>query len=256
MKHDFEQRRQKRIENAEKRAAKNTAESDRLWEQADKMSSVIPMGQPILVGHHSEKSDRRYRGKIDGVRRKSIEAMDKSSYYSGKAESIKSNDAISSDDHNALEKLEAKLKGLEECADFMKKANVFIKKKNREGFLKLPMASEEMWNELTSGRFGSIGFEHFKFSNNSAERRRIKQRIIGLKSQTNKPAVDRVIHGVRLLENRDANRLQIIFEGKPSRETIDKLKQGGFRWSPTMGAWQRHVNQSAYNFAKNLLESL
>jgi Domain of unknown function (DUF3560) len=28
------------------------------------MASVIPFGQPILVGHYSEKSDRRHRSRI------------------------------------------------------------------------------------------------------------------------------------------------------------------------------------------------
>ena len=256
MKHDFQQRRQKRIDNAENRAAKNAQESDRLWSKADEMSDVIPMGQPILVGHHSEKADRKFRDKIDNTRRQSIDAMDKADYYKHKAESIKSNDAISSDDPNALEKLQAKLESLERAADFMKKANVFIRKKNRDGFLTLPMASEEMWAELTSGRFGSIGFEHFKFSNNSAERRRIKRRMEMLKSQKQRPAIDKVINGVRLFENREAGRLQLLFDGKPSKETIAKLKQGGFRWSPSQGAWQRHINQGAYNVAKHLLEKL
>ena len=256
MKHDFEQRKQKRIDNSENRAAKNASESEKLWQKANGMADVIPMGQPILVGHHSEQSDRRYRGKIDGTRRKSIQAMEKAEYYEGKAESIKSNDAISSDDPYALEKLQAKLKRLEQSAEFMKKANVFIKKRNKEGFLTLPMASIEMWEELTSGRFGSIGFEHFKFSNNSAERRRIKKRIDILIAQELKPAIDNVINGVRLFENREAGRLQIIFDGKPSKEIISTLKHSGFRWSPSMGAWQRHINQSAYNVAKSILDSL
>ncbi|WP_379090693.1 DUF3560 domain-containing protein [Pedobacter sp. UC225_65] len=256
MKHDFEQRRQKRVENAENRAAKNAGKSDRLWQKANRMADVIPMGQPILVGHHSEKSDRKYRGKIDSMRRKSIEAMEKAAYYERKAESIRSNDAISSDDPDALEKLKAKLKRLEESAEFMKKANVFIKKRNKEGFLALPMASVEIWDELTSGRYGSVGYEHFKFSNNSAERRRIKKRIDMLKSQKLRPAIDRVINGARLFENREAGRLQIIFDGKPSQMVISVLKQAGFRWSPSMGAWQRHISQSAYNSAKDILESL
>lgn len=256
MKHDFEQRRQRRIDNAENRASKNAQESDRLWSRADEMSGVIPMGQPILIGHHSEKADRRFRDKIDGTRRQSIDAMDKADYYKQKAESIKNNDAISSDDPNAIEKLQAKLESLERAADFMKKANVFIKKKNRDGFLNLPMASEEMWAELTSGRFGSVGFEHFKFSNSSAERRRIKKRMEMLKYQFQRAAIDKVINGVRLFENREAGRLQLLFNGKPSKETIAKLKQGGFRWSPSQGAWQRHINQAAYNLAKHLLENL
>lgn len=44
------------------RAAKQ--ESAKLAQKAHDMASVIPMGQPILVGHYSEGRDRRYRAKI------------------------------------------------------------------------------------------------------------------------------------------------------------------------------------------------
>ena len=42
--------------------------------------------------------------------------------------------------------------------------------------------------------------------------------------------------------NRDANRLQIFFEGKPDEATRNTLKENGFRWSPKAGAWQRQLN--------------
>lgn len=257
MKHDFEERRKRRIDSAENRAEKNAQQSDRLWEKADDMASIIPMGQPILVGHHSEKGDRRYRSKIDDTRRKSIEASEKSEYYSAKAESIKSNDAIFSDDPSALEKLEAKLKSLSDLADFMKKTNACIRKKDKKGFLLLPMASEQMWEELHSEkRFGGFGFAGFTLSNNSAERRRLKQRIEQLKKQGERKPIDTTIGDVRLLENREANRLQILFGQKPEQSTIAKLKAHGFRWCRSEGAWQRHISAGALYWAREVLENL
>lgn len=257
MKHDFKQRRQRRIETAENRAEKNARESDRLWEKADDMASIIPMGQPILVGHHSEKGDRRYRGKIDDTRRKSIVASEKSEYYADKAEGIKANDAIFSDDPNALEKLEAKLKSLSDLADFMKNANACIRKKDRAGFLLLPMASEQMWEELHGEkRFGGFGFAGFTLSNNSAERRRLKQRIEKLKEQDERTAIDTTIGEARLLENREANRLQILFGQKPEQPVIAQLKAHGFRWCRSEGAWQRHISTGALYWARKILTNI
>lgn len=257
MKHDFEERRQRRIDNAENRAEKNAQESDRLWEKADDMASIIPMGQPILVGHHSEKGDRRYRGKIDQTRRKSIEASDKSAYYADKAEGIKANDAIFSDDPSALEKLEAKLKSLTELSEFMKNANACIRKKDREGFLKLPLASEEMWVELhDEKRFGGFGFAGFTLSNNSAERRRVAQRIDRIRKQNERPVIDTTIGNARVFENREANRLQIIFEEKPNASVISQLKSHGFRWCRSEGTWQRHISGNALYWAKQILNGL
>lgn len=71
------ERRMRRIANAEKQAAKNEAESDRLYIQAKEMISVIPFGQPVLVGHHSEGRDRRYRGKIHDTFGKSFALQEK-----------------------------------------------------------------------------------------------------------------------------------------------------------------------------------
>ncbi len=254
MKHDFNQRKERRIENAEQQAAKNQQESEQLFAKAKQMSSVIPFGQPILVGHHSEGRDRKYRGKIERTFEKSFEAEEKASYYENKAETIKNNPSIFSDDPQALEKLETKLKSLTELADFMKMANVCIRKKDKEGFLKLERASEQLWEELHSEkRFGGFGFAGFTLSNNSAERRRLTKRIEKLKNQSSCEAIDKVIGGVRLFE---AGRLQLLFEGKPEAKTIGELKAHGFRWCRSEGAWQRHINQSAYYWAKHILKGL
>jgi acyl dehydratase/Ni/Co efflux regulator RcnB len=70
---------EKRAENAEKKANSfcNTSIS---------MISAIPVGQPIHVGHHSEKADRRYREKADNNMRRSVEESEKAGYYADKAQ--------------------------------------------------------------------------------------------------------------------------------------------------------------------------
>ncbi|MBZ4187664.1 DUF3560 domain-containing protein [Niabella beijingensis] len=106
MKNDFEQRKQNRIEYAKQQAEKNRQKGDNLYNHATEMQSVIPFGQPILIGHHSEKRDRNYRNKIHNTFGKAFEAMDKAKYYEQKAETIADNNAISSDDPQALDKLD------------------------------------------------------------------------------------------------------------------------------------------------------
>ncbi|HEX7276275.1 MAG TPA: DUF3560 domain-containing protein [Acidimicrobiales bacterium] len=60
-----------RSERLAARADRLSARSDRLstqaggeWERARQMADVIPFGQPIMVGHHSEGRDRNYRAKV------------------------------------------------------------------------------------------------------------------------------------------------------------------------------------------------
>lgn len=45
--------------------------------------------------------------------------------------------------------------------------------------------------------------------------------------------------------NTDANRLQLIFDGKPAENVRAILKNNGFRWSPRYMAWQRQLTENA-----------
>lgn len=245
MKHDFHQRKQNRIAHAENQALKNEAESEQLYLKSKEMASVIPMGQPILVGHHSEHRDRNYRDKIHNTMGRSVAAGKKAAYYAEKAESIKDNDAIFSDDPGALSKLEEKLAVLRANQDFMKSANKFVRKGDKEGFLNLPMSSAKMWDKLNEPGWWGKGFAGFSLTNNNANIKRVEQRIAALKAQeVNKP-VEETINGVRVLENREANQLQLYFDGKPAAEVIRQLKQHGFRWCRSELAWQRHISSNA-----------
>lgn len=52
--------------------------------------------------------------------------------------------------------------------------------------------------------------------------------------------------------NRDENRVQIIFDGKPDADIRSDLKRSGFRWAPSQGAWQRQLNQNGIYAAKQV----
>lgn len=55
MSQDYYERQEARRERYELRAERARQESDAAARQAEKIASIIPMGQPILVGHHSEE---------------------------------------------------------------------------------------------------------------------------------------------------------------------------------------------------------
>jgi hypothetical protein len=257
MKHDFEERRQKRINNAKSRAVKNEQEAESLYNSAQERARMIPLGQPILVGHHSEKRDRNFREGIHNTFGKSFEKSKKADYYADKADSIESNNAVFSDDPKAIEKLTERLNNLKQVQEFMRAANRCIKKRDKEAFLKLAYGSESLWEQLiTPDHLKRVGFASYKLTNNSANIRRIEQRIEALKKQGTKAATDKTINGVRIFENMEANRLQLIFEDKPGAEIRQRLKANGFRWSPTEGAWQRHISPHALYSAESIAEAL
>ena len=49
----------------------------------------------------------------------------------------------------------------------------------------------------------------------------------------------------KIERNKDVNRLQLKFDGKPPQEQREILKKHGFRWSPTQEAWQRQLTPNA-----------
>ena len=59
--------------------------------------------------------------------------------------------------------------------------------------------------------------------------------------------------GGKVVQNWSENRLQILFDEKPSREIIDLLKKNAFKWSPKFGAWQRQNTNNAVCAAKKIL---
>lgn len=58
------------------------------FDGVNRIVSFIPMGQPILVGHHSEKRARRDRERIDTGMRKGIDEGKRADYWTSRAQSV------------------------------------------------------------------------------------------------------------------------------------------------------------------------
>ena len=53
------------------------------------------------------------------------------------------------------------------------------------------------------------------------------------------PTDEHAFDGGRVVNNREDDRVQIVFDDKPPEVMRSALKARGFRWSPKSGAWQR-----------------
>lgn len=62
-----------------------------------------------------------------------------------------------------------------------------------------------------------------------------------------------VLGDLRILENAEDMRLQLFFSGKPEAEIIQILKKNGFKWAPSVGAWQRLLNNNALYALKHFV---
>jgi len=71
--------------------------------------------------------------------------------------------------------------------------------------------------------------------------------------QANKASREYTISNGKILFNYEADRLQIIFDGKPERQVIELLKRNAFKWAPSNMAWQRQLTNNAIHGAVNVV---
>lgn len=247
------------------------------YKRADLREEVsgIPLGQPILVGHHSESRHRNAIKRADNAMRRSVEESKKAGEYRAKAASVGSG-GISSDDPEALDKLAAKLAKKEANQVFMREANKVIRAFYKAGvrdansgaywdryLARLAEKTGRQWSAaeacaaLQPDFAGRIGFADYQLSNNNAEISRIKKRIAQLERAAKAEPKEAEYQGLcKVVENVEENRVQIIFDGKPSADVRSVLKSNGFRWSRYNMAWQRHLNNAGRWAAERVIKEL
>ena len=163
---------------------------------------------------------------------------------------------ISSDDPQAVEKLEAKLAALEKHQEMMKAANAAIRMKDpAKGDAKLAelgYTPEDIAKLRAPDFCGRIGYPAYELQHNNANIRSIRGRIAELKKRTENTPEGWEFDGGRVVVNTTENRLQIIFDGKPDADVRTELKGEGFRWAPSQGAWQRQLTDNAMRAARRI----
>ena len=155
---------------------------------------------------------------------------------------------IKSSDEDCIERLEYKLETLKALQEKMKSANVAIRKKDKEeGDLDLLALgySPDQIKELRTPDFGGrIGYPAYMLQNNNQEIHRVEDRINSLKAIKDKGTIEEENKGYTYREDPESMRIQFIFDGKPSDDIRNILKQNGFRWAPSQGAWQRQLTRN------------
>jgi hypothetical protein len=181
--------------------------------------------------------------------------------YGSKNRNFDSNNprsGISSDDPKASEKLRTKLAELEQFQEFMKKVNTIIKRESTtEGRIKdlLPISNNEVSlarNLLEPDYAGRIGFKQYQLTNNSANIRRIRDRIAALEKTATRQDREESTDGYTYREDTEENRLMFIFDGKPGEEIRCLLEGRGFKWSSSRNAWVRQWTDNARFAAQDI----
>lgn len=259
----YELRQQARRERLEAAAARAEAKAERAFRRADLREEVsgIPLGQPVLIGHHSERRHRRALERADRAMRAGIEASKRAKELASRAAGVGTG-GISSDDPEALNKLRARVAELEARQQRMKDANALIRKHAKAGrdaqvaaLIEAGRPGVTAVRLLAPDCLGRIGYPDYALSNNNANIRRLKLRIKALELRAHDadagPAEPSDFGSGITVEHRD-DRICVAFPGKPAETIRTDLKRHGFKWSPTRGAWVRMPSSTARYHAERI----
>ena len=162
---------------------------------------------------------------------------------------------ISADDPEAVQKLKSKLAGLEQEQERMKAVNAYYRKhKTLDGCPQLTPDEVERRKAAMarSWRADPHPYESYLLTNNNANIRQTKKRIEELSAKKEVEFEGWSFEGGEVKMDLQANRLQVFFHEKPDRDTCSAMRHGGFRWAPSVGAWQRQLTDNAIYAATHL----
>jgi len=146
---------------------------------------------------------------------------------------------IKSNDANAIDKLKEKLaNALEEHAGY-KAFNAQARKDGTQPHMPYVMSN-------SNGRIKGIKDRIAHLERLAAQES--KEIVVETESEES--------NGIRIVDNVEAHRLQIFFNGKPSAEIRTQLKKNGFRWAPSVSAWQSYRSDHATRAAKEIVSAI
>lgn len=193
-------------------------------------TSGIPMGQPVLVGHHSEKHHRRALERADNAMRQSIEHSSMAKHHAQCADGIERqlDTSIFSDDPDALEALQAKLARLEAERAEIKAFNAKCRKGDAECIAKIATICRHTADDPRKG------YPAYKLRNLGGEITRCKKRIEEVKVRQARDAETEAAGGV-LVKDHGNGWTSVQFSEKPDRTILDALRGAEFSWG--RGRW-------------------
>jgi hypothetical protein len=146
---------------------------------------------------------------------------------------------IRSDDKNALDKLRNKL---EEAL------------KEHEGYKEYNKQARKEGKET---------LRPYVLTNSNQRIKNIKDRIKHLEKLEELKVAEKeegpkeiIINDIKIIDSLEANRVQIFFNFKPDSDIRTILKSNGYRWTPSIGAWQHYRGYGVIEKAKEIVSNI
>ncbi|WP_304347296.1 zincin-like metallopeptidase domain-containing protein [Capnocytophaga leadbetteri] len=170
------------------------------------------------------------------------------------ADQYEEGDVIKSTDNNAITKLQQKLKMLQDRKTMLKNgviaAKEYQKSKDISVFKQYNIdgeTTEQIINHIDKGGKPTEKdmYSWFTMPYLNRDIKEVENRIATLEKNQAKGTDETLIEGGKIVYNGEAQRLQIFFDGIPSKEVREALKSHAFKWAPTAKAWQRTLTENA-----------
>lgn len=257
---EYERKQEARRKRLIARAERANAQSDQYYQASRDAVAHIPFGQPILVGHHSERSHRNTLARSHRYMDKCCEKADEAKELRARADAVGTG-GISADDPDAVAKLRKKLEDLEVAHSQMKVINKVIHRHQGHGeraaaLAALGYAPDQVEKLLKKDPMGCVGFPSYALKNSNANIRRVRMRIAELEEARGNVYTEREHGPLRIVEDPEVNRIRIFFPDKPNADVRATLKRRGFRcaFSHPDFPWQRKLNNQGRYAVAGFLE--
>lgn len=232
------ERLERKLEKRREWAGKAEQRSAAAFGRASKIADGIPFGQPILVGHHSERHARRDQERIHSGMAKGCEEQKLAEHHESKADGLERalDHSIFSDDEDAIEQIEARLAANEAKRERKKQVNKLYKKGDAAGLAALGIDYERLKEKLSQPDVMSWcrqPYPAYELSNLGGRIAADRKKLEAVKAKQERQAAAESAEGGFVIEGEDYVRLT--FAEKPERSLLDALKAAGFHWSG--GGW-------------------
>lgn len=213
-----------------------------------------PSKFPALRQEKANNSERKRLEEMTEFKDRAVKRLKKSMKPYG------AGTTISADNPNAVQLMKLKIEEAESIQDCMKVVNKIVKSKKLTIEEKIAQMVDIGYERATAGELlspdwaGRIGYPAYKLTNNNANIRRMKGRLVELEALDSREDLETEYGDITVIEDTSDNRIRIVFPDKPSADMRDELESNGFRWSPTNEAWQRQLTPNAVRAAKLIVQ--
>lgn len=217
-------------------AGKAEARAEERFGVAHAAVAGIPFGQPVLVGHHSERHHRAALDRCDGAMRRGVEESELAKHHAQAADTItrQLDRSIFTDDDNALEALRARIAEHEAKREHMRTVNRLFRKGDAAALAALGLDLARLQAGVAASAMGDRApYPPYLLSNLGGRITTDRKRLEYIDARQKRAAGAEAAGG--MLVEPSGEYVRVTFVEKPAREILDALKAAGFTWSG--GSW-------------------